>query len=441
MLEGLYFSNLINVSDQHTSRKSFTDLLVHIHPPTVPEETLRFNLSWGLGGMSVMLALLLFVTGIFQLFLYEPSLTGAYNSVQTMYTRVPLGGWIRNIHHWSANLLVMFVMLHLLRVFLTGAIGVERRLNWIIGLVLFLLVLAANFSGYLLPWDQLAFWAVTICTNMMAYFPGIGPWLMELFRGGAVVGPATLANFYALHIAVIPGALVVFMVWHFWLVRKSGGLVQSESQGNTQPRRVPVVPNLVVREAAVGLCLAATVMIVAVFWNAPLYEQANPGMSPNPVKAPWYFLGFQEMLLHLHPVFAICVVPLLLLSILFLVPFWQNAVLPGGNWFGGQRGRWLALWSLLGGTLTTILLIVVDEKLLRSGENGAGMADMISRGFLPLIVFSLVFVVGYQILVRKWKFSRSEAVMAGMILCFALLVAMTVTGIWFRGPGMQLVWP
>jgi quinol-cytochrome oxidoreductase complex cytochrome b subunit len=421
------------------SRRSFTDMVVHIHPPTVPEETLHFTLSWGLGGMSAMLIFLLFITGILQLLTYEPSVTGAYGSVQAMYNQMPLSGWVRNIHHWSANLLVIISSLHLWRVFLTGAIGTGRRLNWVIGLVLFFLVLSANFSGYLLPWDQLAYWAVTICTSMMAYFPGIGSWLLELFRGGAEVGPATLANFYGLHIAVIPVSLVLFMAWHFWLVRKSGGLVKPESQDDNQPRRVAAVPNLIVREAAVGLSLVAFVLMISVFWNAPLHEQANPGMSPNPAKAPWYFLGFQELLLHLHPVFAICVVPVVASVLLLFLPFWQGAVLPAGIWFGGKRSRRLALWTFAVGTLFTFLLVVLDEVLLRTGDRGSGMVDIISRGYFPVFSLVLGMVAGY-LLLRKFRFSRSEAVMANMIFCWAVLIALTIIGIWLRGPGMQLTW-
>jgi len=422
------------------AQKSFTDFLVHIHPPTVPEETLPFSLSWGLGGMSVVLITLLFTTGILQLMTYEPSAAEAYESVKTMYSQVPLGGWIRNIHYWSANILVLAATLHLLRVFLTGAIGTGRRLNWIIGLFMLFLVLLANFSGYLLPWDQLAYWAVTICTSMLGYFPGIGPWMMELFRGGTEVGPATLANFYGLHVAVIPFSLALLATWHFWLVRKSGGLVRARKEDESSVRRVPALPDLVVREAAVGLGLIAAIMLFSVFQEAPLMEQANPGMSPNPAKAPWYFIGFQELLLHLHPVLAICVIPLLASVLLLFLPFWQGAVLPPGTWFGGLRGRWLSLGALAGGILATFLLIILDEQLLRTPAGGAGTTDIVTRGFLPLLLFTGALAVGYLLLVRRWKFTRAEAVMAGMTVFFGIVVALTITGIWFRGPGMQLVW-
>jgi len=196
-----------------------------------------------------------------------------------------------------------------------------------------------------------------------------------------------------------------------------------------------------VREAAVGLGLVAVMMVAAVIWDAPLHEQANPGMSPNPAKAPWYFLGFQELLLHLHPVFAICVVPVLVSAFLSILPFRQNAMLPGGIWFGGQRGRRLALWSFGTGILLTTLMVVLDEKLLRTGTNGGDMADMASRGYLPVIGTVLVLVGGYEIGFRRCKYSRAESVMAGMLLGWAVLFTLTVVGIWFRGPGMQLIWP
>ena len=205
------------------SRRSFSDFLLHLHPRTVPEETLRFNLSWGLGGMAAVLVGLLFVTGILLLLTYQPSIDSAYTSILTLTREVRFGLWVRNIHHWSANLLVVVAVLHLLRVVLTGAFGPGRRLNWIIGLILLFLLLSAKFTGYLLPWDQLAYWAVTICTSMLGYVPLAGVWLQELFRGGVEIGPATLANFFVLHVAFIPGTLFILLLWHFWLVRRAGG--------------------------------------------------------------------------------------------------------------------------------------------------------------------------------------------------------------------------
>jgi len=396
-------------------------------------------LSWGLGGMAVMLVGLLFLTGVLLLLTYQPSTDQAYASLLILTREVPFGAWVRNIHHWSANLLVMVAVLHLLRVILTGAFGPGRRLNWIIGLFLLFLLLSSNFTGYLLPWDQLAYWAVTICTSMLGYIPICGLWLQEMFRGGAEIGPATLANFFVLHMAFIPGALIVLLFWHFWLVRRAGGLVRVENDEHTAVDRVPTTPNLIIREAAVGLTLVAFVLVLAIFWNTPLLEQANPGMSPNPAKAPWYFMGFQELLLHLHPVFAVFVWPLLGAAAFLCVPFWRDTALPTGVWFGSDRGKSLAVWTTAISVVATLTLILVDNLLL--GSSTVVTNTFVTRGLLPTGLF-VVFLSGlYWLLVKKLKYTRAEAVMASIILVLVALTVCTIIGVWFRGPEMHLVWP
>ena len=423
------------------SRRSFSEFLLHLHPRTVPEETLRLTLSWGLGGMAAMLVGLLFLTGILLLLTYQPSTDSAYTSILTLTREVRFGLWIRNIHHWSANLLVVIAMLHLLRIVLTGAFGSGRRLNWIIGLFLLFLLLSANFTGYLLPWDQLAYWAVTICTSMLGYIPIGGLWLQELFRGGAEIGPATLANFFVLHVAFIPATLFILLLWHFWLVRRAGGLVQVEQDNpdDVPVQRVPTVPNLIVREAAVGLALVAFVLILAIVWDAPLLEQANPGMSPNPAKAPWYFMGFQELLLHLHPIFASFLWPLLGVAALLWLPFWNNSALPSGVWFGSGRGRKLVVWTALVGALTTLAIILIDNLLLQS-NTAVAVDTLITRGLLPTILLIALLVGFYLLLVKRLKYTRAEAVMAGIILVLVALAVCTIIGVWFRGAEMHLVW-
>ena len=421
------------------SRRSITDLILHLHPASVPRETLRVTLSWGLGGMAAVLIALLFLTGILQLFVYQSSVDQAYDSVLILTHQVPFGSWVRNVHHWSANLLVVVALLHLLRVVLTGAFGPGRRLNWIIGLCLLFLLLSANFTGYLLPWDQLAYWAVTICTSMLGYIPLCGPWLLELFRGGAEIGGPTLANFFVLHVAFIPGTLFILLLWHFWLVRRAGGLVQIARDEETPAERVPTVPDLVVREAAFGLVLIAFVLILAILWDAPLLEQANPGMSPNPAKAPWYFLGFQELLLHLHPVFATFVWPLLGAAAFLSVPFWRGSSLPTGVWFGSARGRALAIWTTVVGTVATLALILADNLLLRSATTVTN--TFITRGLLPTGLLIALSAGLYFWLVRKRKYTRAETVMAGIVLVLVVLTVCTIIGVWFRGPEMHLVWP
>ena len=423
------------------SRRSFSDFLLHVHPPSVPERTLKFTLSWGLGGVAATLIGLLFSTGVLLLLVYEPSADRAYSSILTLTQETPFGLWIRNIHHWSANFLIGVILLHLLRVVLTGAFGSGRRLNWVIGLFLLLFALGANFTGYLLPWDQLAYWAVTICTSMLGYIPLFGSWLQDLFRGGAEVGAPTLANFFVLHVAVIPGSLIILLLWHFWLVRRAGGLVQPENPvQDAVSSRVPTMPNLIAREGAVGLAFVAFVMLLSIFLNAPLLEQANPGMSPTTAKAPWYFLGFQEMLLHLHPVFAVLVWPLLGFAVLMWLPFWSGSALPPGEWFGSVRGRRLALWTAGGTVVLTFLIVVTDDLLLRSGSNVA-VNTLITRGLLPTLLLIGLLAGFYFLLSAKRQYTRAEAVTAGVILVLVTLAVCTIIGFWFRGPEMRLAWP
>lgn len=428
-------------SHQKSIGNFITGFLVHIHPRTLPKETLRFSLSLGLGGMAATLLGILFFTGLLQLFTYAPDSKNAYVSIQQMYTHTSLGGWIRNIHYWAGNLLVIVTCAHLFRVFLTGAVRGERRLNWLIGLSLLFLVLFANFSGYLLPWDQLAYWAVTIFTGMLAYIPLIGPWLMQLLRGGTDVGAASLSNFYAIHIALIPAALCIFNIWHFWLVRKASGLVRTDSTDGSVADRVPSVPDLVKREAGVGLTLVAFLLFFSSLVDAPLADPANPAMSPNPAKAAWYFLGLQELLLHLSPSIAICVVPLLVVIILASLPFWRDAILPGGIWFGSRNGWKLGLYAFISGGVFTVAAVLFDDMLLRGTQKNGPVADLLMRGILPLTAYILAILTALSLLARRTGRSRSETVMAGMLFHLAVLICLTATGIWFRGAGMRLVWP
>jgi len=417
-----------------------TGFFLHLHPRTIPEETLRFRLSFGLGGMAATLFATMVLTGVLQVMLYSSHTESAYQSIQQMYDDNSFGGFIRNIHFWAGNLLVVIAFLHLLRVYLTGALGQTRRLNWIVGLIVFLLILFSNFTGYLLPWDQLAYWAVTIFTNMTSYIPFIGDWLSETLRGGKEVGLPTLANFFAIHVGILPGLLLVLLIFHFWMIRKAGGLVLVQTDQARETTRVTSVPNLIQREAAVGLGLLALLFTFSALVDAPLADQANPGQSPNPAKAAWYFMGLQELLLHLHPTVAICIVPGMIFLSLALIPFCREAVLPPGQWFGGKRGINLALWSLVGGFFATLLGVVGDEKLFRLSAAVTNNTTWLTRGALPLAAGIFLLFLLFMFL-RKRNYTRAEALMSLVIVSIASILGLTTVGIWFRGPGMILSLP
>ena len=435
---------LIPRSDKGRKRFLLKNLVLHFRPLTVPEKTLEFSLTWGLGGMAAVLVVLQFGTGLLLKFVYEPNPVSAYSSIQFIQNAIFFGPLIRNMHHWGANLLVLIVFLHMLRVYFTGAFLPPRSFNWIVGLGLFALVLFANLTGYLLPYDQLAFWAVTVSTGMLEYIPAIGVHLQEMLRGGAEIGPASLRIFYALHTAVIPVTFAFLIAFHFWRIRKVGGLVLPRKPGediDTSPARVPSVPHLLVREAVVALVLIAMVLLMSVFFDAPLEDPANPGLSPNPTKAPWYFAGLQEMLLHLHPTFSVCIIPLLMVIGLFLLPYVRYHTDTRGIWFASQTGRRLAVWAFSAALVATPLLIIIDERLIGTGRIQIGLAPQITGGLIP-VTFLLLFIwIIYFGMKRRLAVSNNEAIQTVMVLLLGAFMVLTVTSLWFRGHGMLLSWP
>ena len=418
--------------------------ILHFRPRSIPERTLKFNLTWGLGGMASLLVALLIGTGLLLKFYYLPSPEKAYESILYLENRVLFGQLIRNIHHWSANLALVVVFLHFIRVFLTGAFHPPRQLNWVVGLSLFLLVLLSNFTGYLLPWDQLSFWAVTISVGMLEYIPVGGLWLQALIQGGTEVGPATLSNFYAIHTAVLPGLLIFLLLFHFWRVRKAGGVVvprRPDETTETRNERVPAIPNLLLRELTVALVLLAALLIVSTLFDAPLQGKANPGLSPNPTKAPWYFMGIQELLLHFHPLFALFVIPLFVLIGLFILPYLNYPSNPAGIWMISHKGRKMALTAVVFSAMTTMGGILLHAHIISSPFTTSHTQSYLTGGLLPFVIISGVILGFYMIMKRFYSANRNEAVQTLFVFLLTAFMILTIMGIWFRGSGMKLVWP
>ncbi len=431
-------------TDRDRRRFVLRYLILHLRPTTVPEETLRFTLSWGLGGMAVVLVTLQLVTGVLLKFAYEPVPAQAYASILRLQNDVLFGQFIRNIHHWSANFLVLVVFLHLLRAFFTGAFHPPRQFNWVIGLCLLVLVLLSNFTGYLLPWDQLAYWGTTICVGMLEYVPGIGVWLQNMIRGSTEIGPDTLRVFFATHTAVLPFLIVGLMAFHFWRVRKAGGLVcrSSGEEGPEPPAgRAPTMPNLLLREGVVALALAASVFTLSAIVDAPLGSPANPGLSPNPTKAPWYFAGIQEMLFHFHPSFAAFVIPVLLFGTVLVLPYIDYGTAGGGVWFVSRKGGRMAVVAAVAAFLLIPVVIVFDEYVVDFPAWLPGLPLAITNGLIPAVILFAVFAALYFVLMRTFSASRLEAVQAVFVFLVVSFVLLTVTCVWFRDQGMKLMWP
>ena len=437
---GTYYGN----ADRQRYRRLFNSLLLHFRPKTVPRRTLKFTLTWGLGGMAVVLVGMLFVTGLMLKFAYQPVPDQAYASIVNLQNTVLFGRLIRNIHHWSGNALLLVVFLHFLRVFFTGAFQPPRQFNWVLGLVMFLLVLGSNFTGYLLPWDQLAFWAITICTGMLEYIPGIGVGLKKMISGGNEIGPATLSNFFAVHTAVIPACLLILMPFHFWRVRKSKGLViprTPQEDPADKGESVATIPNLIIRELAVAAVLIALIMVVSVLFNAPLEAKANPGLSPNPTKAPWYFAGLQELLLHFHPLFAVLLIPVVTIVALFFLPYIRYDADTAGVWFASLRGRRTAIVAVVVGLIITPPAIIADEFIIDVAAWMPGVPAVISNGLLPAAL-ALAGIIGfYGLMKRYYAANNNEAIQAVFVLLLMVFIILTITCIWFRGSGMALMWP
>jgi quinol-cytochrome oxidoreductase complex cytochrome b subunit len=421
-------------------RGYFNNLLMHFRPVEVPERTLRLSLTWALGGAATLLVFVLFGSGLLLKFVFEPFPDRAYDSILYLQAEVPFGSLIRNLHRWSGNLLLLVGFLHLLRVMYTGAIDAPRRFNWLIGMALMVVAVLANFTGYLLPWDQIAYWAITISSSMLDYLPGVGGTLRNWVLGGPEPASATLMNFYVLHTAVLPALLIFALPFHFWRIRKAHGLVvprSPEEPPGSHGRMVNSMPHLIVREVSAALLLLAVLLLFSMFVDAPLADPANPGLSPNPTKAPWYFMGMQELLLHFHPAFSVFVVPALLLGFVLALPWLSPESGRAGVWFGSRRGTLLTLVSAVATVAVTVMAVWVDETLRSATAGGPGWLE---RGLLPLAVIVAGCAAYILVLRRVFVSDWAESIQALFTIAVTALVALTIIGVWFRGPGMALGW-
>jgi cytochrome b-561 len=368
-------------SNLERAQAMVSSFLLHIQPAKVNRYSLRASYSLGLGLISLYLFLILIGTGVLLMFYYVPSTDHAYNVMKDLQFVVSAGLLMRNMHRWAAHLMVIFVLLHMCRVFYTGAYKRPREFNWVLGVGLFLLTLGLSFTGYLLPWDQLAFWAITVGTNIAAYAPYIGSTLKYLLLGGNVVGQEALIRFYALHVIVLPAVAGLMIAVHLWRVRKDGGLSRPDEPGDivqqvalsqlptsktyglmelargTTPQvgrnpedEVFAWPHLLFRELLLFLLVVAAVLFLAIFWNAPLEEPANAIHPPNPAKAPWYFLGLQELVSY-SAFWGGVVVPGVLVMALVLLPYIDRKRKGVGRWFARERA--------VANTIFTVCLVIL----------------------------------------------------------------------------------
>ena len=203
-----------------------TSVFLHLHPTRIHKTHVKITHTYCLGGLSFFMFLSLTVTGVMLMFYYVPSVDRAYSDIAALETNVRFGMLLRNLHRWTAHSMVITVLLHMMRVFYTGAYKPPREFNWVVGVILLVLTLLLSFTGYLLPWDQLSLWAITVGTNIAGSAPVLGGQARFVLIGGFEVGPNALIRFYTLHVIGLPLLAAIFMSVHFWRIRRDGGLAR-----------------------------------------------------------------------------------------------------------------------------------------------------------------------------------------------------------------------
>jgi len=307
----------------------------HLHPPTIPAAQSRWRYTLGAGGTAIFLVLVLVITGALEMFYYIPTPVNAAQSIQTIVYHVPFGGLVRNLHFWSAQMLLIVSAVHLLRVVFTGAYAAPRRFNYLLGLSLFVLSILLDFTGYVLRWDTGIQWALVVGTNLVRSIPLIGETLYVALIGGTQPGSATLIRFYAWHLFGLTLSAIILMGWHAFRIRRDGGIAVPPPQFRTDMGRISRF-ELVQREILAMIFTGAALILLSVFLSAPIAAPIKEiSALSGDASAPWFFLWVQQMLKWGNPFLWGILVPLILLAILALIPyiFPQPAPSELGGWF------------------------------------------------------------------------------------------------------------
>lgn len=257
------------------------------------------HVGWrhALGGITYLLFIILVVTGVLLSVHYRPSAQEAYPSLQHIVSGVTLGWLVRDLHVWSASLLVLAVLAHMARVFFDAAYKPPRETNWLVGVVLLFLILAFGASGYLLPWDQWAYWTVAEALNALAAVPLVGGAAVALLRGDPIVSGATLSRFFAMHVIVLPWITLALVAFHFTMVRRHGVAPPKHAPAAPGSGRV-FFPSHLLRSFMVAVLTCAVVFTAAALWPRPVADQANPAQLPDAVRSTWVVVDVSRALTH-----------------------------------------------------------------------------------------------------------------------------------------------
>jgi ubiquinol-cytochrome c reductase cytochrome b subunit len=309
-----------------------TSFLFHIRPRYYELGSTIFTHTWRLGFFTAFFFFVELFTGLILMIYYTPSPEKAYTSILELLSNVPYGQMLRDIHRLGAEAMVIFSVLHMLRTYLTGSYKKDRSFTWLTGVVLLGITLLLSFSGYLLPWDQLSYWAVTVGTSMADAAPLIGNQLNLLLRGSPDIAANGLLRFYLLHVVLLPlGAILVISIHYYKVAREHGiSLPASIEEGDVSAekkriykQRVDFIPDLFTHEVfLVSLGLLILILGVTVFnYHAPLESIANPQATPLDTKAPWYFWWLQGMLKLGDKVLMGIIIPTILVAVIVGLPY------------------------------------------------------------------------------------------------------------------------
>ncbi|MBM3734770.1 MAG: DUF4405 domain-containing protein [Acidobacteria bacterium] len=472
-------------TDRTRSTFVFGNVFLHLHSARVHRWTLRWTATAGLGIATTAAFLITLVTGVLLMFYYKPYPDVAYQSIKDIHFVVPTGRFMRNIHRWAANVMVVTVILHMARAFYTAAYRKPREFNWVIGMGLLAVTLGLSFTGYLLPWDQLAYWAITIGANIaqsprevtdaleITEWFDPGGFQRALLLGSEVVGEEALIRFYLLHVMILPLVLVGLMSIHFWRIRKDGGLARpvdadqrlepepgvypvftqapektyqlaavvegrTPAVGRGPENTVPSMPHLFYAELGVLMLTTLICVALSIVSDAPLKELANPSVPENPAKAPWYFLGLQELVAFSAFMGGIGI-PTIVLAGLGLIPYLDRESEGTGLWFGGPGGWPLVKRALVVGFGASIL---VEAFVIRYGwirEWFPSVGQLVVTVLNPGTLLTLIYGAYSVWLVKRYRSTRAGAL--GLFTCFLCgFLVLTVVGTYFRGPNWDFYW-
>ena len=473
-------------TDRSRSSFVFGNLFLHLHAVRVHRWTLRWATTWGLGIMAASAFLITLGTGILLMFYYKPYPEVAYASIKDIHFVVPTGQFIRNIHRWAAQLMVVAALLHMGRVFYTAAYRAPREYNWVMGMGLLVVTLGLSFTGYLLPWDQLAYWAITIGANIaqsprevtdaLGLTPYFDPGGLQKFilLGSEEIGEEALIRFYLLHVMILPLALAVLMGVHFWRIRKDGGMARpadadqrlgdlgpqtypvfteapaktyqlaaivrgrTPQVGGAPEKTLPAMPHLFYAEVAVFMLTILICLALALYSDAPLKELANPAVPENPAKAPWYFLGLQELVSY-SALMGGMGIPTIVIIGLLLIPYLDRETAGTGEWFGGPGGRGLVLRSAVFGLVAVLAVEVFAVRFGWIREWWPSTPQIIITLINPGTVLTAIYALYSMWLVRRYDSTRAGAL--GLFTCFLCgFLVLTVVGTHFRGPNWDFYW-